>query len=205
MLAFFAGLFLPQVSPNLLKADLSNNYYENNYESVEDGILAYHQWVNLTVNLYISLLMDEDFADFGYVELPPSDADCTSGKNVSTYCLAVILNDNLNDFNEYMVAHKNDFSTSYDYSGPNTYTWSAALDAAFMQQNTIENQMQMSEDALDLTLSVYNQIQLIYPVHKEFTDLIMNLEEYRDNLGDLRAIIDSYPSRFNGASTFQCK
>ena len=84
-------------------------------------------------------------------------------------------------------------------------TISEALDKATEQRTTFEDQEVLAEQALDLTLAIYNQVQVVYPVHTELSILISNLENYRSNLAKIRDVIEFYPSKFNGASTAQCK
>jgi hypothetical protein len=205
VLAFALGFLAPYAKPELFSADTINadNYYETNYSSLEDAIVAYHLKTNEITNQYLSMLMNEEAATYGYVEMPPSDENCT-GDNVSTYCLAVALNKNLVDFEKYVASKKSALDMSDDtFSGGKTFDES--VDNIYEQTITLDDQLAIAGDSLDLTLAVYNQIQIIFPVHKELTDLIKNMTAYRDNLAKVRSIIELYPGKFNGATTAQCK
>jgi hypothetical protein len=206
--AFALGFIVPYSygSSGLFKADaLTENYYAEYSEkySLEEAIVMYHMLVNTSVNAMLGMLLDDNAAAPGYVAMPPSDEEC-SDTNVSTYCLAVRLNKELADFEEF-AGQK---STELDISG-GEYSSSQALEEALSsartETNTLKDQMAIAADALDLTLAVYNQIQIVYPMHKELEDLIINLQDYNNNLAKIRGIVELYPSKFNGASTIQCK
>lgn len=209
LLAFVAGFILPRAYGDFGLAsstDASSDYDE--YETVDEALKAYHLATNTITNYYLENLMNEDAAQNGYVNFPPEDGTCEAmGSNVSTYCLAVILNDNLVEFEKYLLSHKNELDTSTsnteDEAAP--VTLDEALQQATEQRRTFEDQKEAAEDALDLTLAIYNQVQVVYPIHKELLTTISDLEDYRSNLAAIRDIIEKYPSKFNGASTAQCK
>ena len=75
----------------------------------------------------------------------------------------------------------------------------------FKSVGTAESEITAARDSLDLTLAVYNQAQLIYPVHQSFVELQKSLEGFRDALADVRDVIEPYPGRFNDALTITCQ
>lgn len=180
----------------------------DSYETIDEAMQAYHITTNEIVNQYLERLLDPDNAQLGYVSYPPDDGECdATGTNVSTYCLAVVLNKNLEQYEIYLSKNKDKLNVSRNSDGSDagTITIDDALQQATEQRRTVEDQMSVSEDALDLTLAIYNQVQIVYPVHSELVTMIGNLEDYRKNLASLRDIIDKYPSKFNNASTASCK
>jgi hypothetical protein len=203
--AFALGFIVPYGNPALFKADLTDNYYEKYSKdySLEETIVAYHMLVNTSVNAMLGMLLDSSAAVPGYVAMPPSDDNC-SETNVSTYCLAMKLNKELADFEQFASNKTTEHDINggeYDASQP----LEEALSSARTETSTLKEQMDIAADALDLTLAVYNQIQIVYPMHKELNDLLLNLTAYNENLAEIRKIVELYPSKFNGASTIQCK
>ena len=204
VLAFVVGFLFPRTYGAALRADVLESTYDG-YD-LEEAIMAYHLQNNDTVNDYLEKLLDPDFAQDGYVIYPPHDEDC-SKENVSTYCLSVVLNQNLGEFEKYLVSHKSEYNFS-EYEGEDgssVISLEEAFEAASAQRSTVNDQIVSAENTLDLTLAIYNQVQIVYPVHAELVELIKNMEDYRTKLSKVRDILELYPSKFNGATTAQCK
>lgn len=201
LLAFVAGLVLPRVSPAYFQASVSNTYADY---SLEDALVTYHLRMNELTNTYLERLLDPNAEKLGYVEYPSDASQCDEGKNVSTYCLAVALNTELTQFEENMSTRAGTFDLEGgDFNSVTSLQ--SALQQASSQEAVIQEQVSAAEDALDLNLAVYNQIQTVYPLHVELTKFIQNLEDYRDNLGKLRSSLSAYPALFNGATSTQCQ
>lgn len=204
VLAFFAGLLLPQSYGSFLSASVLDNFYDD-YD-FEEALKAYHTSNDELVNDYLELLLDPDFAEDGYVSYPPDENACTKD-NVSTYCLSTALNQNLTEFQKYLEKHKDEIASgeSEDGDDDSPITLEAAIKEATAKRQLADEQILLAEQTLDLTLAVYNQVQIVYPVHVELEKLIVNMETYREQLKEIRDLIELYPSKFNGASTVQCK
>ena len=205
VLAFAMGFFLPRsYSGELFLADTSS--YDS-YESSDAALVAYHLNVNTIVNLFLENLFKSETIEVSY---PPDDSKCGEmGSNLSTYCLAFLLNEEFVQYDIYLASHKNDLNVDErnedEESDGGPLTIEEALDKATEQRRTFEDQAMLAEQAMDLTLAIYNQVQVIYPVHTELNTMIKNLENYRSNLAKIRDVVSGYPSKFNGASTVQCK
>lgn len=195
--AMFSFNYGPNLSADITGADQSSVY--DDYESMADAIRDFHISNNIIVNVFLEKLLDPTLTD--QVVYPGDDAECT--ENVSTYCLAVMLNENLVQFEIYLQKNQNTFKEGLFEDG--VVTLDDAFTVAAAQRSTVDEQVLLAEETLDLTLAVYNQVQLVYPVHKEMLNLIQNLDDYRGNLADIRDVLEKYPSKFNGASTAQCK
>jgi predicted DNA-binding protein YlxM (UPF0122 family) len=118
-----------------------------------------------------------------------------------------VLNQNLGEFEKYLVSHKSEYNFS-EYEGEDgssVISLEEAFEAASAQRSTVNDQIVSAENTLDLTLAIYNQVQIVYPVHAELVELIKNMEDYRTKLSKVRDILELYPSKFNGATTAQCK
>ncbi|MEK9159992.1 MAG: hypothetical protein AAB383_04650 [Patescibacteria group bacterium] len=201
-LAFVAGFLLPRTyGPSLSASLLGPTSSTFDGMDMTDAITEYHLRANQTVDQFLDVLLDPDLSEL-VVSYPPDDSECTG--NVSTYCLAVSLNNNLEDFAIYLQKNQTSFSDSL-FEDDAALSLQDALDTAAHQRSTVDEQVALAEDSIDLTLAVYNQVQLVYPVHKEMLALIQNLDDYRGNLSKIRDVLEEYPSKFNGASTAQCK
>ena len=219
LLAFVLGFLIPRFDGGALQAStLSFDDYSETYrgmESLDEMILAFHKNMNDTTNDYIERLLASEKPNVLY---PASDEDCKMGSNLSTYCLAVVLNENLLAFETVLLERKDTLAEledlasaeaeteeGEDASSDRPDTLDTALQFANQQALVVVEQMQNAEDTLDLTLAVYNQIQIVWPLHVELEDFRANLEGFRDSLADVRDVIEGYPGKFNGASTAQCK
>jgi len=205
VLAFAIGFILPRANPSFLKADSSSiaDPYANS--TLEESIVAYHLKVNTITNAYLTLLLDPDSAKLGYVEYLADKTECSAkGPNVSTYCLAVVLDAELTQFENHITSKASQFDLENgDFK--EVTTLEEAKQAADSQATLIQEQVSTAEDALDLNLAVYNQIQTVYPLHVELTALVDNLKAYRDNLAKLRDTLSPFPGKFNGATSSDCK
>ncbi len=208
-LAFAIGLLLPRMDGGFsLTAVTETPSDYDEYATVNEAMQAYHLAANEITNWYLGRLLNPNAVEYGYVSYPPEDSECEAfGSNVSTYCLAYILNENLKQYGIYLEKHKDDIDATTNAAGEDTgpISFSDAWEQVAEQQRSFSTQGELSEDALDLTLAIYNQVQIVYPVHKELTTVISNMEDYLKNLKSLRDVIEKYPSKFNGASTAQCK
>ncbi len=202
VLTFAMGVILPHTNASFLAANSTKNPYDE--YGLEDAMVAYHLRANEVTNTFLKRLLDPNAVKLGYVEYPSDESECDQGKNVSTYCLAVVLNTELTQFEESMILRMEEF----DLEGGDfveVTDLQTALQAANSQKQVIQEQVSAAEDALDLNLAVYQQIQTVYPLHVELGKFIQNLEDYRDNLGELRNTLSAYPAKFNGATSTDCK
>lgn len=195
-LAFAGGIFLPKLPTNSLQAN-SFDYADEDY-TLEESVIAFHTEMNKTTNDYLKKLLASATPN---VEFVIDGSDC-SDDNVSTYCLAVDLNAELFKFENEIISRKDTFKEADDTS---TYTIDDAVKNTADRRSFIDEEIVEARATLDLTLTTYNEIQNVYPMHRELVSLIKNLETYRSNLADVRSIIEYYPAKFNDATTIQCK
>jgi hypothetical protein len=201
-ISFLIGVLLPAALGPSLKADISSENYFQGVETVDEVVVQYHLISNVFVNMYLDLITDSDFQDataLAYVD----PLEC-SFFNQSTYCLAVLMDDLLVDFEEKLRAMENDYDVS-SATGADINSLSSAVTQALNDREKIDHEIQVARDTLDLTLAVYNQVQTVYPLHKELADLVGNMESYRDNLAAIRSQLELYPSKFNNATSATCK
>ena len=194
------GMLMPQVSGLLGTSVLEANDFEG--KDLENAIVYFHTQMNDKTNEFLEKLTSEDTPTVDYVL---EDGECGTN-NVSTYCLAVKLDAILTDYETYLLAIADEIDFEEEDEGESVdISLEDALIASQNKQSIIDTELEAARYTLDLTLSVYNQIQLVYPVHQEFIHVIGGLADYNSNLADVRSQIEHFPSEFNDVTTVQCK
>lgn len=203
LLAFVLGFLIPRFELGGIQASASDYDKYSKIDSLDEMIETFHKDMNDTTNETIKALLASATPNVLY---PASDEDCGTD-NLSTYCLGVRLNAKLLGFEQALLERKDTLeelkNRVEDVNQLDTLT--DAIQFANQQSAVVDEQMSNAEAALDLTLAVYNQIQIVWPLHKELETFRNNLEGFRDNLAKVRDVIEGYPNKFNGASTAQCK
>jgi hypothetical protein len=185
-------MLMPQLQGSFAQADVSVGTYGDG--TFEEDLIELHKTMNDTTNYYLDNLLSSDVVVVDYVSNPE---DCT-GENFSTYCLAVVLNTELSAFEMTISERSKELE-------PGTTNLEDALTQGATRTNFIETELFAARETLELTLSVYNEIQNVYPMHKALQTTIVNMQGYRKNLMKLRDLVELYPSKFNDASTIQCQ
>ena len=177
-------------------------------EDIDDAIVQYHTQVNDMVNEFVYILLTEAEPNIKPVS---DDSECEDG-NVSTYCLAVKINDELLGFEEYMVSRYGELAEAAE--GEDEYlSLEEMIEASASKETKIAEELTAAEDSLDLLLYTYNQIQIVYPVHKIFVgdggkdegSLLGALNNFNKSLRDVRDEVEVFPSTFNDATTVKCQ
>jgi hypothetical protein len=202
VLSFLIGVLMPAAIGPTIKADVSSDNVFSGTDTVDEVIVQYHLIANAYTNIYLVILTDENYQDYSATSYVPA-SDC-SNANVTTFCLAVLLDGLLVDFEEKLRDMENDYDVTTE-EGASGSTINSAITQALSNREKIDIEIQAARDTLDLTLAVYNQVQTVYPIHKELADIIANMETYRDNLAAIRSQMELYPSKFNNATSATCK
>ena len=74
----------------------------------------------------------------------------------------------------------------------------------FTRNTNIDQEIKIAKKALDQTLSAYDQLRLVWPMHVRYKQIYKDLENYRDKIVDIRRQVDLYPSRFIDLTTTKC-
>jgi hypothetical protein len=216
-LAFAIGLLMPAMmqvlgDSSLLSADavsLDNKYDDSQYLCVEQIMEQYHLNVNNLTNEYLDFLISGGQENGKDIDVSFVEASSCDGTNVSTFCLASVLNEELIQLEKALTDRADEIAVTCDDEGNPQEESALTLDEVFAsssaRQSFIQNEMEAAEDALDMTLSVYNQVQLVWPLHQEMSVSIMELENFRDHLASVRKVTEKFPSRFNDATTLSCQ
>lgn len=201
MACFITGLALPQFKTDRAKAE-SSGLGENNYADLSDhldtAVINFHTVMNETTNSFLERLTSESNPDVSY---PASDEDCL-GSNISTYCLAVLLEGELLNFETQIYTRAGDFKEADDES---QMSIDEAVKEAQYRATFVDDEINSARQTLELTLATYNEIQNVYPLHMQLKELIKNLESYSKSLSKIRDVVEYFPSKFNDASTIECK
>lgn len=190
-LAFLAGMLAPELRAGY--AQTSVGTYGDD-ETFEDDLIELHTTMNDITNEFLDTLFTEQELVLEY----PLDGEGCTEDNVSTYCLGVKLNDELHAFELTLAERSKELE-------PGTTNLEDATSQSAARKNFIETEIFAARETLELTLSVYNEVQNVFPTHKALLTTIVNLEDYRNNLAKIRDVIELYPGKFNDASTIQCK
>lgn len=170
-----------------------SDYSRDSYGQVSDAIVAYHTTINEKFNDYMDILLSGE----GDVEF---DEDCPEG-NISTYCLAQDVVDELIKFQFGLDDHAQ-YITDVDTETTNL---GEITDEMALRQDMITLERQVAFDTLDLALAMYNEFQMMYPLHQEYEGLIETLELYNEKLAEWRKVIYEWPGDFIDVSTNKCK
>lgn len=132
-------------------------------------------------------------------------------ENLSTYCLAQDALEKYFFFQEVMSAAKDrakqrippNFET---IGGANFEKVPASRKVlgygATLEQ--IDRELEIAKQTMDQALSAYNEMQMAYPLHRKYIQLIGSLEKYRNNISKLRQKIEQLPPTFLDVTTTAC-
>ena len=175
--------------------------YSRDKVTLEQAILRYHNDMNNLVNDHVEKLFSVTEKGSKYLVAPPEDKNCSDQKNISTFCLAVRavdLNDaflqGLDTFRGFLNDKQNDGRQSLS-------ELSEQLDRRL---NLIDEQIPISVTVMDAAIGTYDQLQIFYPLHVQYTGLIKSLEGYRDGLADVRKEAEKFPGAVHNVTTTEC-
>jgi len=75
---------------------------------------------------------------------------------------------------------------------------------ATARKKMIDEQVEFAKQALDQTLSAYDQVTFAWPIHLKYVQIYADLETYRDKLVDVRHQTDLFPKKFIDLTTTSC-
>ncbi len=88
------------------------------------------------------------------------------------------------------------------------YSEEMSRDEAIQQMDVrrveMSEEIRLSRKAIEISLYTFSEIATTYPLHLKYQKIIENLEDYRDDLGDVRQLVNCFPSKFVNASTTNC-
>jgi|GEM_PF-1502830 len=72
------------------------------------------------------------------------------------------------------------------------------------RKKEIDQQVAFAKQALDQTLSAYDQLTFAWPIHLKYVQIYADLETYRDNLVSIRHQTDIFPKKFVDLTSTAC-
>jgi len=185
-----------------IKADTDPQQKYSEIEDLNEMVTAYHFTINDIFNEKVKLILD----DKGTQEVP-NDGDCEGDeKNVSTYCVAVLVVKEFEAFQKELLTRSDDIDLGFtqDTDNPYDYSIEEITGVAQQQQDFIADTLVQSEQAMDLSLETYDQFRVAYPMHLYYMQVIDELETYNDEMAQIRAYSEYWPGKFIDATTTDC-
>ncbi len=207
---------------------ISNIWQQYNHDnsSLRGAIKSYHNDMNDLMNDFSEKLIDGVDAGAPTCGETPCDslqaeAICRASapeKNVSTFCLAVIMTDQYLAFQKALDSsdegshskHVDDKIKDEEESGglETLIRTQARIDQSIEdmldRQSLINEQVETAKQVLDTAIATYNQLLMYYRIHVAYEGVIESLEEYRDELSSVRNQVEKYPDKFHNVTTTEC-
>lgn len=190
---------LPFAVKSLRGFAAANEYSFTGVDGLYFKQLAYHGEMNELFNKNVEALVEGT----GSLEMPEND-NCDN--NISTYCVAKTAADMLFTYKEELLIEKSSLDEEVKQAQADGDTFFQVIFEANREKaQNIDNELITAEKVLNLALSAYNEMQVAYPLHRQYLDMIDNLEVYRANLEGIENYTKSYPNLFVNATTTQCQ
>ena len=173
--------------------------YDRDHGTLQEAVIQYHTTMNELFNKSLKLMLS------GKGDLkPPADEVCPEN-NVSTYCVAARAVQEYEGFRIALKTHTQYISDKLSEEQTTQYiSTEQALSVLNQRHDLVNSQLDIAKKVLDVTLATYNEAQVLYPLHKEYGQLIKDLEKYRDALAGFRKEVELYPRTFHNVMTTQC-
>jgi hypothetical protein len=175
--------------------------YSRDKVGLDQAILRYHNDMNTMFNDHIDKLFTLTPNGGRYTVAPPSDKNCSNSKNISTFCLSVRAVETHDAFIQALNSHRGFLKDKEDDSRQTLSQLTGQLDRRL---DKINDQILLAEKVMSTTIASYDQLQVFYPLHIQYNDLIGSLEKYRDGLADVRKEVEKYPGTFHNVTTTDC-
>lgn len=169
--------------------------------TVVDGVyykqIAYHDKMNQFFNSKIKELIDGT----GSLEIPYND-NCDN--NISTFCVAKGSSDIFFAYREELLNERGTLTDELKDTEFRDFDQAITIERHSQKVHGIDRELVEAEQALDLTIKAYNELQIAWPLHVQYREIITNLEVYRTHLEGFEGMIKLWPKLFPNASTTHC-
>jgi len=176
---------------------------------------SYHKHMNAYFNEKIKSMIKMDMDDPNYS--PPNGEEECSEDNVSTYCVSMGALDRYYSYMDILDEIKGLFTPwAFDFearfindlpllgggtTGLGQTSVSDLLGLAGMLNDAIRRERQSALEAMELTISAYNELRLAYPMHKKYEELLTDLHSYKDMVLDVESRAEWLPKKYIGATS----
>ncbi|MBU1019340.1 MAG: hypothetical protein ABII07_04760 [Patescibacteria group bacterium] len=172
--------------------DDSSKYSSDHYDTFYDSVTAYHTNINDIFNKRLELLVSGE----GEREVPTA----CSEDNVTTYCVAEAVTKEYIEFTKGV----DTFSYVIDVEDGKKYLIDDLTQIMSDRATIIDLEKEAAYKAMDMTLAIYNEFQIMYPIHLEYEATIEALESYNKQLSKWRDALSEWPTDFIDVSTNKC-
>lgn len=198
-IAAFALLILPFQVRNVRLAQAENTSFQfSKVTGVYFKQLSYHTEMNDFFNKKIKALTDKEGT------LTPADGkNCKD--NVTTYCVAKEATDMFFAYKEELLAEKSNLQEEIKKAQASGDVFQQRLIQYNSQKSSgIDEELISAEKTLNMTIEAYNELQIAYPLHVQYQEMINNLETYRYQLDSIEGLTKNFPKVFVNATTTSC-
>lgn len=198
-IAAFALLALPFQIRNVHLAQAENSSFQfSKVTGVYFKQLSYHTEMNTFFNKKIKALTSKEGT------LTPADGkNCKD--NVTTYCVAKEATDMFFKYKEELLAEKGNLQEEIKKAQSTGDAFQERLIQLNSQKASgIDDELVSAEKALNMTVEAYNELQIAYPLHVQYQEMIDNLETYRYQLESIEGLTKNFPKVFVNATTTSC-
>ncbi len=193
----FLLLALPFQIRNVHLAEAQNSQYSfSEVSNVYFKQLAYHKELNDFFNKKIAKLRASEGI------LTPADGkNCKD--NVTTYCVAAEATEMFFKYKEELLAEKDNLQEEMSRAAGDAFQ-ERLVQLNNQKVNGIDEELKAAEKTLDMTIQAYNEMQIAYPLHVQYQEMITNLETYRYQLESIQGLTENFPKVFVNATTTSC-
>lgn len=192
---------LPEVDAEYTEADYQR--YSRDNVKLRKAIVLYHKDMNQFFNEKLKVLLSKSPGDKAVI--PPLANETCDPENVSTYCVALLAVDKYEAFRRaVLITHSPYIFDPADSDEVVYFTTEEASKNLAVRKDLIDEQLELAENTLDATLATYNEVYLFYSLHKEYWNLIKDVEKFRDQLSKVRSEVEHYPYQFIDRTTTEC-
>lgn len=195
-------------------------YYDDPNRSTSTVISDYHNYVNGVFNEYTKVMISASISD-KRGDPPEKAENCPNdpSSNFSTFCLAVNLlgDDGKNDrgyinYKNALQKRRNDLVDKAEKDPTNPFSQAAlnmmdsmtAVRNFAIKKTNLDHEIDAAKKALDVSLATYDELRVLYPMHKEYLKIFDALVNYRDKLVEVRKQTDQFPATFIDVTTSKC-
>ncbi len=220
---FFDGKNVEDLSPENSKkmGEYMTSIYSDLDMDVSETVDLFNKTMNEKFNEYVEKMMsnidkslNKPNSDEALNGKAPNGKDfkedlslCKANNyaNYSTYCVALVLYSDP-DFGYVMfrdLLKLREYDIYID-NNPDKPLFADVAMQVSMQSEEVETALVVTKQALNQTLSAYDQLRSSFLMHKRYVAIYDSLLKYRDYLVDMRHFIEKFPAKFIDASTTKC-